>query len=509
MEGRVTKDPATKRKSSTRGSRKSQAAQTRTSSLPSQAAPDLQDSAVGKGSCSSGSEILREKKPPVRQKKQPPVVQEKLPVRAPESQSGKKGLPHPEDGHTLRDRRPVLEEDESPGAPTSLFNEPGILANEKRDHVNLKKKVLRQNSASCKLESVVEKVKLRRQDKSKACELVNKVVDHLKRKLPLLDSAFEGIERLGTGSYYEFVKISAPNEFDIMLKLQVSRIELKEYDDSGAFYFVKFKRNPKGNPLSKFLDNGILSASKFQSQFRKLIKEEVKHIKEMDITVERKKPTSPAVTLLIRKPEEISVDIVLALESKSSWPSSTCGGLPIENWLGKKEKRKFKFEPVYLVPKPVKEGNGFQANIWRLSFSHIEKKMLMNHGSSKRCCETKMLCCRKKCLKLMKYLLEQLKKKFENHKGLNKFHSYHIKTAFFHLCAQKPHDSQWQKENLQQCFDACVTYFLHCLQIEQLIHFFIPRCNLFSRDLIDKNSQIFLLKQIEFQKNNMFPVFDE
>ncbi|KAM9006512.1 cyclic GMP-AMP synthase isoform X2 [Sarcophilus harrisii] len=508
MEERVTKAPATKRKSSTRGSGKSRAARTRTPSLPSQAAPDLNDAAVGEGSCSSGSETLREKKPPVRQKKQAPVVQEKLPVRTLESQSDKKGLPHPEDGHPLRDRRPVLEEDQSPGVPTSPSNEPGILPKVKRDHVNLKK-VLRQNSAAGKLESVVDKVKLRREDKSKACKLVNKVVDHLKRKLPLYDSAFGGISTLGTGSYYELVKISTPNEFDVMLKLKVSRVELKEYEDSGAFYFVKFKRNPKGNPLSKFLDNEILSASKLQSTFRKLIKEEVKHMKEMDITVERKKPTSPAVTLLIRKPEEISVDIVLALESNCSWPSSTQGGLAIEDWLGRKVKREFKFKPVYLVPKPVKEGSGFQANIWRLSFSHIEKEILRNHGSTKTCCEKKKSCCRKKCLKLMKYLLEQLKKKFENRKELNKFHSYHMKTAFFHLCVQKPHDSQWQKEDLQQCFDNCVTYFLHCLQIEQLIHFFIPRYNLFSLGLIDKTSQTFLLKQIEFQRNNMFPVFDE
>ncbi|XP_074166592.1 cyclic GMP-AMP synthase isoform X1 [Sminthopsis crassicaudata] len=454
--------------------------------------------------------VVQEKQPPVVQEKQPPVVQEKLPVRAPESQSGKKGLPHPEDGHTLRDRRPVLKEDQSLGVATSPSSEPGTLPKKKRDPANLNKKVLRQNSDDWKPTTVAHNLRLRSQDVSKASKLVNKVVHQLLQKLPLYDSAFRGIEALRTGSYYELVKISVPNEFDVMLKLKVSRVKLEEYDNSGAFHFVKFKRNPKGNPLNKFLDNEILSASKLQSQFRKLIKEEVTHMKEMDITVERKKPTSPAVTLLIRKPEEISVDIVLALESKSSWPSSTQGGLAIENWLGRKIKRKYKFWPVYLIPKPVKEGNGFQGNIWRLSFSHIEKDMLKDHGSAKKCCEKgKMSCCRKPCLKLMKYLLEQLKKKFENHKGLKKFHSYHMKTAFFHLCVQKPHDNQWQKEDLQQCFDNCVTYFLHCLQIEQLIHFFIPKCNLFSHDLIDKTSQMFLLKQIEFQRNNMFPVFDE
>ncbi|XP_072498705.1 cyclic GMP-AMP synthase [Notamacropus eugenii] len=646
MEGTVTRAPAARRKSSTRGSRKTQAARTRAPSLSSQAAPDVTDAAPGKGSYSSGSEslpekqlpvlranqpsvlpekeppvlrakqppvlqekkppvlqekkppvlrakqppvlqekkppvlqekkppvlrakqppvlpekeppvlrakqppvlpekeppvlrakqppVLQEKKPPVFQEKQPPVLQEKkppvlrakqppvlpekepsvlqekLPTRVPGSQATKKGLPHPRDVHTLQEGRPVLKKNPGPGVLTPLSNEPGILPKGMKDPEDRKKGVPRQNSVGRRLQQVVEKLKLRRQETSQACVLVNQVVDHLQRRLPLWDPAFRGIERLGTGSYYEQVKISAPNEFDIMLKLEVSRIELEEYDDSGAFYFVKFKRNPAGNPLISFLDNGILSASKLLSQFRKIIKAEVNHIKEMDIIVERKKPSSPAVTLLIRKPEEISVDIVLALESRSSWPPSTQGGLTIENWLGRKVKTEFKFRPVYLISKPAKERNGFEVNTWRLSFSHIEKDILKNHGSSKTCCEEDGVpCCRKKCLKLMKYLLEQLKKKFENRKELDKFNSYHMKTAFFHLCAQKPDDSQWQLRDLEQCFDDCVSYFLQCLQVEQLVHFFIPRCNLFSRDLIGKTSQVFLLRQIEFQRNNMFPVFHE
>ncbi|XP_068923131.1 cyclic GMP-AMP synthase isoform X2 [Petaurus breviceps papuanus] len=503
MEGKVRRASSARRKGSTQGSGKTQAARTRAPcQITSQVAPDLADAAPGKASHSSGSESLREKKPlilqegqppvvrekkppvlrekqppvlqekqppvlrqkkspvvqekqppalqerpppvvqekrppvlrqkqppvlqerqppvvqekrpPVLREKKPPVLQEKRPARTPGSQATTKGLPHPGDGHTQQEGRRVLKEDSPPRVRTTLSNEPGILPKEKRDPG---------------LQQVVEKLKLRRQATSQACGLVNKIVDHLLRQLPLCDQAFEGIVKKGTGSYYEQVKICAPNEFDIMLRLQVSRIELEDYDDSGAYYFVKFKRNPKGNPLTRFLDNEILSASKLLSQFRKIIKAEVNKIK---------------------------------------------------------------------------------ANTWRLSFSHIEKDILRNHGSSKTCCETNGVpCCRKTCLKLMKYLLEQLKKKFENRKELDKFNSYHMKTTFFHLCAQKPDDSQWQVKDLEQCFDNCVSYFLQCLQAEQLLHFFIPSYNMFSRDLIGKTSQEFLLRQIEFQRNNMFPVFDE
>lgn len=76
--------------------------------------------------------------------------------------------------------------------------------------------------------------------------------------------------------------------------------------------------------------------------------------------MERKKRGSPAVTLLIRKPREISVDVILALESKSSWPASTQKGLPISNWLGTKVKDNLKRQPFYLVAKHAKEGSLFQ-----------------------------------------------------------------------------------------------------------------------------------------------------
>ncbi|XP_007943407.1 cyclic GMP-AMP synthase [Orycteropus afer afer] len=358
--------------------------------------------------------------------------------------------------------------------------------------------------------AVLEKLKLSPQEISPAAEVVNRVVHHLLRRLQSYESEFKGISLLRTGSYYERVKISVPNEFDVMFKLNVERIQLEEYCNSGAFYFVKFKRNPKGNPLSQFLEEEILSASKMLTKFRKIIKEEIKNIEDTDIVVKRKKRGSPAVTLLIGKPKEISVDIILALESKSSWPASTQEGLPINNWLGAKVRNELRRRPYYLVPKHAKEGSSFQEETWRLSFSHIEKDILKSHGQTKTCCENGgVKCCRKECLKLMKYLLEQLKKKFENRKELDKFCSYHVKTAFFHICTRDPQDSQWHSKDLVHCFNNCVTYFLDCLRTEQLKHYFIPGFNLFSPDLIEKINKDFLSRQIEYERNNGFPIFGE
>ncbi|XP_042543041.1 cyclic GMP-AMP synthase [Dipodomys spectabilis] len=357
---------------------------------------------------------------------------------------------------------------------------------------------------------VLDRLKLNRQQISAAAVVVNKVVDRLLRRLQDRESEFKGVTLLRTGSYYERVKISSPNEFDVMFKLEVPRIQLEEYPNSGAHYFVKFKRNPKGNPLSQFLEGEILSASKMLMKFRKIIKEEIKNMKDQNVSMEKKKPGSPAVTLLIEIPEKISVDVILALEAKTSWPANTKEGLLIHNWLGKKVRNDLRRQPFYLVPKHAKERHGFQGETWRISFSHIEKDILNNHGKSKTCCETDgVKCCRKKCLKLMKYLLEQLKKKFEDRKELNKFCSYHVKTAFFHLCSRYHLDSQWDPKDLKLCFDNCVTFLLECLRTEKLVHYFIPVVNLFSQDKIDNVSRAFLLEQIEYERNNGFPVFGE
>uniref|UniRef100_A0A8C7BC28 Cyclic GMP-AMP synthase n=1 Tax=Neovison vison TaxID=452646 RepID=A0A8C7BC28_NEOVI len=317
--------------------------------------------------------------------------------------------------------------------------------------------------------TVLEKLKLRRQEISVAAEIVNRVVDHLQRRLQSCESEFQGVSRLCTGSYYERVKVSCPFDFHSQLRL----------------------------PLQKHYKPGGLNKIRLFSE-------------SIDVIMEKKKRGSPAVTLLIRKPKEISVDIILALESKSSWPASTQEGMPISQWLGTKVKTNLRRQPFYLVPKHAKEGNGFQEETWRLSFSHIEKDLLKSHGHSKTCCETDGIkCCRKDCLKLMKYLLEQLKVKFRHRKELEKFCSYHVKTAFFHVCTRDPQDSQWDTRDLELCFDKCVTYFLECLKTEQLKHYFIPGFNLFSRDQIDKINKEFLSQQIEYERKNGFPVFYE
>ncbi|NXW50905.1 CGAS synthase, partial [Nyctiprogne leucopyga] len=338
--------------------------------------------------------------------------------------------------------------------------------------------------------------------------LVNRVVSRLIQAIRSTDGSFSSIERLGAGSYYEHVKISGPNEFDIMLVIPVARLQLDTSDDTGAYYYLTFKRNPKEKYLLKFLDeDGKLSAFKMLEALREIIKREVKNIKDVEVTVKRKKAASPAITLQIKNPPaEISVDIILTLEVQQSWPPSTQDGLKIEQWLGRKVRADFRNKPLYLVAKQNKREKVIRGNTWRLSFSHIEKAIIINHGSSKTCCEADgPKCCRKGCLKLLKYLVEQLKKKHT--KELEKISSYHVKTTFFHSCVTWPNDTDWHLEDLDHCFQKYLGYFQCCLQKCQLPHFFIPQYNLLS--LEDKATSNFLLRQINYELNNGFPIFWE
>ncbi|CAI9595663.1 unnamed protein product [Staurois parvus] len=266
-------------------------------------------------------------------------------------------------------------------------------------------------------------------DISSAATKVNPIVDTIITMVSKKDPLFFNMEWMSTGSYYEKVKISKPNEFDIMLKIPISddeRIGFTEFDNSGAYYTLNCKRN-KANHMEKYIDDdGNISAKIILTEFRKLVKEAIS-MSGMPVSIKRRNPSSPAVTLTIEnKPTNIDVDLVIALEIKQSWPEKTRDGMNIGSWLGTKVKRDFKFLSFYMVPKQCNEGKKVKADTWRISFSHIEKEIMTNHGSSKTCCEAEgKKCCRKLCLKLLKHLLDLLKHNGRQQKK-NWINSVHI-----------------------------------------------------------------------------------
>lgn len=70
-------------------------------------------------------------------------------------------------------------------------------------------------------------------------------------------------------------QICNPDEFDVMLPILVDRVKVEPFGTDGAFYSVELKRGQKN--LERFLENGILSATKMLSEFREEVKKCVKN----------------------------------------------------------------------------------------------------------------------------------------------------------------------------------------------------------------------------------------
>ncbi|XP_023118979.2 cyclic GMP-AMP synthase [Amphiprion ocellaris] len=377
-------------------------------------------------------------------------------------------------------------------------------------------------SISPELASLIKRkakdLKIRQTDRRWAAEVVNDFRENLLRFLrsctdqPLFQSA----DFLTTGSYFEKVKIHSPDEFDMMLKLQVpNRLTMTELD-GGLFYRIDLIRTTRTHIQAFLLENQrTLSSSKVLNETYRLVRKFLKNYKVPDECcrweVNRKNPYCPAVTLSLCRTDKnsdelISVDVVPSLEVQG-WPVPVRNGPDVENWLGKKVRQEIRGLPCYFVPKRLKGRNLSEdaKESWRISFSHIEKKMITSHGNKKTCCESNATkCCRKQCLKLLKSLIEGLKQRFP--KELEDLCSYHGKTVFLHTLSSRFEDSMWACELLPSCFLQLVSALEDHARRGVLPHFFVPECNLFSPAIFPRRALAFLVNALEEQQREGLPL---
>lgn len=112
---------------------------------------------------------------------------------------------------------------------------------------------------------------------------------------------------------------------------------------------------------------------------------------------------------------------------------------------------------------------------------------------------------RKECLKLLKYLLQQFKEGDSKSNKMSSFCSYHAKTTLLHACATRGTDNEWAYSQLANCFQQLLEDFVKHLRNRHLPNFFIPSHNLLNQ--ASPSSCDFLANEIEFQRNNIFPIF--
>uniref|UniRef100_A0A671YTX2 Uncharacterized protein n=1 Tax=Sparus aurata TaxID=8175 RepID=A0A671YTX2_SPAAU len=345
-------------------------------------------------------------------------------------------------------------------------------------------------------------LKLRQTDRRWAAEVVNDFRENLLKFLRSSSDQpfFQSAEFLTTGSYFEKVKIHNPDEFDMMLKLQApSRLNMTELD-GGLFYRLDFLR-PTRSPVQVFLlENQQLSSSKILTEMFRLVR---KMSICMDVVYSCE--GSGGINLMRRN---ICPCSCMEVHPSQGWPLAVRNGPDVENWLGKKVRQEIRSLPIYFVPKRLKgrnlseEAKGRETSSWRISFSHIEKKIITSHGNKKTCCESNATkCCRKQCLMLLKSLIEGLKQRFP--KELEDLCSYHGKTAFLHTLFN---DSMWARQQLPSCFLHLLGALEDHARRADLPHFFVPSCNLFSPAVFPKKALAFLVGALEEQR--MFEGFN-
>ncbi|CAM4631020.1 unnamed protein product [Leuciscus chuanchicus] len=359
-------------------------------------------------------------------------------------------------------------------------------------------------------------LRLRKVDQQNAVKIVNHLIESLLEFLKNNEDQpfFRNVSVLTSGSYYEMVKINKPNEFDIMLKLKVPRIEMSELEEyQGLFYNLKLVRATHEEVRHFVLeDERTISASKIRDEMHRLVRKFISsHFKGKGWVICRKLINSPAVTLEFNNKEKeddmMSVDIVPTLEVPQGWPQAARAGPNINNWLGKKCRRQLVSKAVYFVPKRPKGRNlkDDAKESWRISFSHIEKEMMQYHGNKKTCCEsTSNKCCRKRCLQLLKCLIEGLKQRYP--KELEPLCSYHGKTAFFHVLSDRVRDSLWSPGQLSVSFMNLFGYFERRVLDGSLPHFFVCHHNLFSPPAFPKKALAFLTNALKEQRELELPV---
>lgn len=141
---------------------------------------------------------------------------------------------------------------------------------------------------------------------------------------------------------------------------------------------------------------------------------------------------------------------------------------PRSSWLSPEIISKITMTGVLFVPVGLK-GSINEEVEWRMSFSVAEKILIFSFN------HTQLL-----CYALLKILLKEIIEKDIDLKGV--LCSYYLKTLMFWI-SDDSDPTIWRRENIIQCFMACLQRLLYCVEYLSLLHYFIPDYNFFDTRL--------------------------
>lgn len=257
------------------------------------------------------------------------------------------------------------------------------------------------------------------------------------------------------GSTIENVKIGYPDEFDFGLvnPRWTGKIVLLETDQTpaGFGYALQDQQTCLNNYLVK--NTNHVDPTKVRGRLRELVERAMREL-GMEGRIQDVREGGPAVTFEEITPSDrrfplISIDLAIAIDLRE-WP---------------KDARKFPpaimNANAQLVPKVLNEPH---TDVWQISFSRVEKKIMENIDRDGGC--------RRKVLQLAKHL----KSRSAGHGfGLA---SYHLKMTLFYLNKEMNQEEDWAQDKLADRFMDLINRLLHYLSAKKLPSYFIEGYNI-------------------------------
>lgn len=332
------------------------------------------------------------------------------------------------------------------------------------------------NPVSC-VKNVSTTVKIDPNIEKQNKRILNEFLDRMLPAMKLNDPDFAKIYQklYYTGSYYENLRISDPNEFDINLILKLPfKPQEKEFEYVTVRSFMKYKLNTRPENNNVLREHKDLITKLFEGEYlspekiRRWIQGVVDRARE-SITppagVKKIIPSSsgPAKTMILETiyGYEIDIDLVPVIQfSFPEWPKGARKDM-LNTFQIKNEDRFW-----FLVPKefPASETNVNPIDarrLWRIHFPEIEKKIIHNRGSVKP------------LIKLLKALRDK--------EGWQILASYYLKTVVLWLVEKNPSPDYWKENNNYDRLIEALEYLKECVSRKFIKYYFYPDFNLIQK----------------------------
>ncbi|XP_070577877.1 cyclic GMP-AMP synthase-like receptor 1 [Ptychodera flava] len=340
-----------------------------------------------------------------------------------------------------------------------------------------------------------DKVKISKSESGDTTKLVEPLVTMVLNHAKKHDN-FCKMKNLNSGSHFEKLKVGRADEIDIMFCLGgIPGKYEKVTDPPSCRCFMSVRIEDRSSRWAQYCtDDGYLSPRLLRNDFEKIVEKAVKEYRPtgINITIEDSgSDACPATKLTFTKKRSneliLDVDFVIAIEvDRHNWREGY-SQWNLSLWFSREEEEELKRQPFHLVAKAPPEGIGLDVdakNMWRISYSLLEKKILYTADSRGRQLQdaaedVSNKTCRKLCLRLLKLLRQNLKIKSRMaQRYYESFPSYFLKTALLNICLAKYRSEDWTKDLLYDRLVELLEYVVDCIKRRDLRHFFLRDLNL-------------------------------